>query len=526
MLDGLAIVALWLVAIGPLAAAGTGETPVAPGAMPKAPAATPIAPAKTPVAPGATPVAPGATPVAPARPAATPSAALTGRLNVDGDAVQQVFLGKMEAGDTVDVKKAIALRAPNWHVAIPIGQYAVVRIDLKGGYVHIAPLRVVDGKVHVPREAERLTIRPDKPCALKIGAPLKPALLVGRRGRVIQMLYGLHDAQLRYYAEKIQDKPPQFTVSCDGREIASGALQYGKAATYSGAWRVPSTIFSGPLTVVASADLGAMGHRQSEPVLVEWHWYDQLSNFAGWALIAVLLVLVKENRNREALMVLVPFVLLSELLWPWIAYFLAVLSVDTGQIAYPFQWLLVAWTALWLLSPWLSRLHPALAISLALALAATVGAAAEFGLSQRLVFSPALMNYAILAFGLLLAFLLSGLCCRRKCTPGRFLLWLAPWLILGVALGAIAELVRVYACGYGLAPLPAVADLIPGLMVSSLCFAGALYLLSLPYMYLALHSALYGERFHKTLRLPEYVPPAEAPPEADEDDEDNEIGAV
>jgi hypothetical protein len=506
------MVALLLAATGPLAAVGTGETPVAP-------AETPVAPAETPVAPAATPLAPAARPVAPARPATAPSAALMGRLNIDGDAVEQVFLGKMEADDTVDVKKAIALRGPNWHVAIPIGQYAVVRIDLKGGYVHIAPLQIVDGKVRVPREAERLTIRPDKPCALKIGVPLKPALLAGRRGRVIQMLYGLHDVQLRYYAEKMQEKPPQFTVSCNGREIGSGTLQYGKAATYGGSWRVPSTIFGGPLTIVASADLGAMGHRQSQPVLVEWHCYDQLSSFTGWALLGVLLVLVKENRNREALTILIPFVLLSELLWPWIAYFLALLSVDTSQIAYPFQWLLVAWTALWLLSPWLARLRPALAIGLALVLAATVGATAEFGVSQRLVFSPALMNYAILTFALLLAFALSGLCCRRRYTPGRFLLWLALWLVLGVALGAIAELVRVYAYGYGLAPLPAVADLLPGLIVSSLCFAGALYLLSLPYMYLALQSGLYEERFRKTLRLPEYVPPTKAPLEAAQGDE-------
>ncbi len=344
-------------------------------------------------------------------------------------------------------------------------------------------------------------------------------LLVGHRGRTIQILYGLYDAQLRYYAEKMQDKPPQFSISCNGREIGSGALQYGRAGTYGYFWRVPLTVFSGPLRIVASADLGEMGHRQSQPVLVEWHWYDQLSDFTGWALIGVLLVLVRENRNRQALMILIPFVFLSEILWPWIAYLLALLSVDPSQIHYPYQWLLVAWTALWLLSPWLARFRPAVTIGLALLLAAVVGAVAEFGLSELSGFTPALMNYSILIVALLLAFVLSGLCCRRNYTPGRFLLWLVPWLIVGVALGAIAELVRLYAYAYGRVSLPPITQLLPGLIVSSLCFAGMLYLFSLPFLYLAFRSALYGERFHKLLRLPEYVPPAKTAPEAGQSSE-------
>ena len=377
-----------------------------------------------------------------------PSAPPTGRVNVEGDGVEQVFLGKVEADGTVDATKAVVLHRPKGHVAVPAAAYIVLRIDLKGGYVHVVPLQRIEGKVRLPRDAERLTIRPDRPGALKVGLPLKPVLLVGHRGRTIQILYGLYDAQSRYYAEKMPGKPPQFTISCNGREIGSGTLQYGRAGAYGYFWRVPLTLFSGPLDIVASADLGEMGHRQSQPVLVEWHWYDQLSDFAGWALIGVLLVLVKENRNRQALTILIPFVFLSEILWPWIAYLLALLSVDTSQLNYPYQWLLVTWTALWLLSPWLARFRPAATIGLALLLAAAVGAVAEFGLSQLAAFTPALMNYSILIVALLLAFVLSAICCRRNYAPRQFLLWLVPWLILGVALGAIAELVRLYAYTY------------------------------------------------------------------------------
>lgn len=79
-----------------------------------------------------------------------PSAPLTGQLNVEEDAVEQVFLGKVEADGTIDATKAVALRRPNWQVAIPAGPYAVLRIDLKGGYIHVVPLQRVEGKVRLP----------------------------------------------------------------------------------------------------------------------------------------------------------------------------------------------------------------------------------------------------------------------------------------------------------------------------------------------------------------------------------------
>ena len=202
----LLLLAWLLVAAGPLAA-GTGETPVAPrGETPVAPRGeTPVAPrGETPVAPsgetpGASlpelslvpPTSTGETPVPPSR--GTPVAPrgetpvlpslkkprrpwgrqrdrrprLRGGWTLRADAVEQVFLSRVETGDVVDVRKAIALRGPNWQVALPAGTYALVRIDLKGGFIHIAPLQVDEGKVRLPPGAERLTVRPDKPCALK-----------------------------------------------------------------------------------------------------------------------------------------------------------------------------------------------------------------------------------------------------------------------------------------------------------------------------------------------------------------------
>ena len=105
-------------------------------------------------------------------------------------------------------------------------------------------------------------------------------------------------------------------------------------------------------------------------------------------------------------------------------------------------------------------------------------------------------------------------------SPRQFLLWFVPvadprrWPGRGRRVGPGCTL---YADGPRVAA--AITQLLPGLIVSSLCFAGMLYLFSLPFLYLAFRSALYGERFHELLRLPEYVPPVTTSPEAGESSE-------
>ena len=263
----------------------------------------------------------------------------------------------------------------------------------------------------------------------------------------------------------------------------------------------------GPLNVVATLDLGGLGPHKSEPVLVEWQWYYHLPSFAGWALIVALLVLVKENRNRQAWLILTPFLLLSEILWPWTERILALVLGNADQYEAEFQWLVVAWTAVWLISPWLARRRPALAFVLALVFAMIVGVVAEFGLYQHLAIGMSLMNYLAWAFALLLAFTLSGLCCQKSYRPRRFLAWLALWLIVGVTLGMACEVGWILSHSRSDVSAERVLHVLPGVAVVSLCTAGTLYLLNVPFMVLAFRCPLYRDRFHKLLRLPEYVSP-------------------
>jgi hypothetical protein len=257
-----------------------------------------------------------------------------------------------------------------------------------------------------------------------------------------------------------------------------------------------------------------LGPSESEPAVVEWQWHDDVPGYAGvarWALIGVLLVLVKANRNWRAWTILIPFYLLGEIVWPWVERLFSFLSPGSGQYGLPFQWLVVAWTALWLLGPWLAKCRPPLAFVLALVLGAAIGLANGFVLYEQRHLGRPLTIYAVWLFALLLAFALSGLSCRKTYGAGRFLAWLVPWLVVGVAIGLVCEhlWLSLYVPGR-LRPL-AISYLMPQLALMSLCGAATLYLSNLPFMYLAFRCPPYRDRFRKILRSAAFAPPAMNP---------------
>jgi hypothetical protein len=277
------------------------------------------------------------------------------------------------------------------------------------------------------------------------------------------------------------------------------------------------------LSVVASSDLGDLGPSESEPAAVEWQWHYHLPGFAGWALIAVLLIFVRENRNRSAWLILIPFLLLGEVIWPWTVRLFGLSSRSDGDFGLVLHWLLVGWTAIWLLSPWLARRRPAVALVLAAAIMAMVGIAGQLGhllgaeipftFLQRMFLGESIMVYLISAFALLAAFVLSGRSCRCRYSPRRFLARLAPWLFIAIFAGCICVYAWMYLSRYSIESVPPIVPILIRLVVISLCLAGILYLVNLPFMTLAFRCPEYRERFCRILRLPKPRGPAsETPP--------------
>jgi hypothetical protein len=183
-------------------------------------------------------IGPFAAAPAPAKPASAP---VMGQLKIEGNAVERLILWKLNATaaanpgklwnsftDAIDQASSRVLKRPGPSVMIPVGTYILASADLSGGYTSFPPLEQFDPQSRKTRvTAERLNIIPDKPCVLRIGLPLKAALRTYRRGRTILIAYELLDSEGHRYASTKRGSPPRFTVSSNGREVASGSFEYG-----------------------------------------------------------------------------------------------------------------------------------------------------------------------------------------------------------------------------------------------------------------------------------------------------------
>ncbi len=152
-----------------------------------------------------------------------------GRLNIDGEAVESIRLEKRVGRSDAHTPGAPGIvQCPGSSVSLPTGEYLLQQINLKGGYSCNVPFSIMGPGDKVLKGPEWLTISPGKPCSLKIGAPLKPAVRVFRHGSRILIAYHLLDSEGRSYVFNKRDKPPRFTVfDCSGREVGSGSFEYG-----------------------------------------------------------------------------------------------------------------------------------------------------------------------------------------------------------------------------------------------------------------------------------------------------------
>ncbi len=83
------------------------------------------------------------------------------------------------------------------------------------------------------------------------------------------------------------------------------------------------------MRIVAAQKIAGVGTCASDPVVIDWHWYYGAATEAPWALIALLLVVPKANRNRQAWLILIPLVA-ALLLWRGLALLFGV-GVGTQQ---------------------------------------------------------------------------------------------------------------------------------------------------------------------------------------------------
>jgi hypothetical protein len=186
------------------------------------------------------------------------------------------------------------------------------------------------------------------------------------------------------------------------------------------------------LSIIASQDIGSLGPKQSAAVVVPWRWYYHCPSLALWLLLVGLLLVVKDNRRAPAWLILVP-VLAVTVIWSLLARLVS-LPAESAESAGGFLVTLAAsWAAVWLIAPWFASRKVAMALALALATMLAGGAAyflSVYGLPSNADFSFGAGIHVVVTLALVLGTVLSGNCCRKSYRLGRFMAWLALWVVV------------------------------------------------------------------------------------------------
>lgn len=248
-----------------------------------------------------------------------------------------------------------------------------------------------------------------------------------------------------------------------------------------------------------------MGPRDSSPVAIDWRWYYHAPSLGLWGVLVALLVLVKRNRYAQAWLILLP--VLAVVLGG--SMLTRLLSMPPSA-AEGFGGFLVAlaasWAAVWLLAPWLAQRRVAAAIALALLVMLAVGgvfflSVCSFDAIDEIYFWIVL--HVAGAVALLTATALAANRCRWSYRPRRFMAWLLPWtLVVPVVSIPVATLVTGLFSGAGL--MEFVGMLIMAVfssIVGGMVFGMLLYLLNLPFLFLAVRNSFFRDRFQGVLRL-------------------------
>jgi len=406
-----------------------------------------------------------------------------GEIKIEGKYVKQIVLER-EGGEKVTFDQ------PGESIKIAAGKYRLREVQLESGYACQEWM--------VP-DQNWIEVGEDKPAVLKAGAPLKQILKAERQGRVLWLDYKLSGIGGEKYVNSDSNKPPTFTVYKGGKRIASGEFECGGGGTYSNSWRVPLTMF-GELKVVASADIGGLGPKESDAAVCEWKWYYGASALALWAVLVLAIVLVKANRNPQALFVLVPLAV-EIAVWSVVKKIIPFPYLSTGtQAVYS---LMVGVTILWLLSHWLGNRNRFVAFLLALVIMAVAGAAGAISYNE---YSGEMLSStigcAIFALMMLFAFVLTGWWCRKRYSSLRFILWLGVWnavVFLGTFIVVLVGTGILRGIPEWWSELWFVMTSI--VLIEALICGGCVYAIVLPFMILALRRSFYRQRFYACLRL-------------------------
>jgi hypothetical protein len=260
-------------------------------------------------------------------------------------------------------------------------------------------------------------------------------------------------------------------------------------------------VAGGELRIVPTQELGQLGLLQGAPTLFRWHWCYHTATAPLWALILLLLVIPKANRNRQAWLILIPLVAVLAL---WHTF-----AVSLGMSAQSAQFLgilivsgTMAWTAVWLLGHWLGSRYGIVTFFLIHAVMFAVGALSLYCSGEEnsdvMPYFVYAVYYSFAVFGLVTAMMLAGRLCRKRFSPIRFGLWLLLWIGV-VPVGTALSIYLAYSMLAQQRPDRFVAGLM-AIPTMAAFLGGIVYLINLPFLILGLKNPFYRRRLEAMFR--------------------------
>jgi len=247
-----------------------------------------------------------------------------------------------------------------------------------------------------------------------------------------------------------------------------------------------------------------MGQQHVQAATFDWKWYYSAARSLIWLALIVAILVPKANHNLRILWILVPLAIVN---LAWLAFKrpVGMPSLVASQFDLMFQSMVVGTAVLWLTAGYLRkvggfvRFLMCFGTFVAAACLAVVSYSVKF--SREVPWFLTLLPLTLLPF-LVLAMLGAITLSRRlsggKYRPVRFILWLAPWTLLGgsIALGG-SILVPALVWRGEARILDAMLMFAMGGPILGLC----LYLLNLPFMILGFAHPFFRERLCACLGL-------------------------
>ncbi len=134
-----------------------------------------------------------------------------GRLKIVGKAIEHLVLVDKD-------RKRHEFDTPDDILSLPPGRYHTEQVRLKGGF---------SCNTYSRTSTNSFKIDPNSTTELKIGAPLTQTITVARKGKILQLGYGLHGIGKEKYTPNNRSNPPKFAVYKGDKKVGGGKFEFG-----------------------------------------------------------------------------------------------------------------------------------------------------------------------------------------------------------------------------------------------------------------------------------------------------------